>query len=59
MKEIKIRIESVNTCFGLGAKFWKDGSFTETDRKHILDEMHRLTEYYKNTCGANVVFVTE
>ena len=55
---IIIEIEIVNTCYGLAAKFWKDGSFTQTDLKHVLDEMNRLTAYYNNTCGKSVLFAT-
>lgn len=57
---IIIEIETVNTVFGLGAKFWKGNSLeAQTDLKHVVDTMHRLTDYFNNTCGASVMFVTK
>lgn len=54
-----IAVEIANSCFGLSAKFWKGESVEgQTDLKHAVDEMYRLTEYYKNTCGKQAVFVT-
>lgn len=57
-KKIEIEVEIANSCFGLSAKFWKGDSLEgQTDLKHAVDEMYRLTEYYKKL-GFGVVFAT-
>lgn len=58
---IIIEIETADTCFGLTAKFWKNGNSLEAQVKlsDVLKTMNRLTEYYNNTCNAAVMFTTK
>lgn len=57
---IIIEVETVNTCFGLMAKFWKGKSIEmEVDLKHVADAMYRITERYNNTTGQAVLFATK
>lgn len=56
---IIIEVEMINTCAGLGAKFWNGKKVeSQTDLRHVLDEMNRLTAYYNNSCGKAVLFAT-
>lgn len=57
---IIIAIEMVNTCNGLGAKFWKGKKvIAETDLKHVLDRMNTITAEYNNFEHKAVAFTTK
>lgn len=48
-KALIIEIETVDSCFGLSAKFWKGEAVEmQTDLKHVTNAMAELTRKYGN-----------
>ena len=57
---IIIEIETVNTCFGLMARFWKGKSVLEqVGLKQVVNAMNAITARYNNTEGKAVLFATK
>lgn len=56
---IIIEIETVNTCFGVMARFWnRDSLIEQVGLKKVLDAMHEITARYNNTENKAVLFST-
>lgn len=48
-KALIIEIETVDSCFGLSAKFWNGERMElQTDLKHVTNAMVELTRKYGN-----------
>lgn len=55
-----IEVEVVNSCVGLMAKFWNGKSVEmETDLRHVVDAMNRITDRYNNTAKKAVLFAVK
>lgn len=57
---IIIEIDTVNTCLGVMARFWKGESCLEqVGLKKVVNAMNDITARYNNTEGKAVLFSTK
>mgnify|MGYP006988849231 CR=1 FL=1 len=57
---IIIEVETVNTCFGIMARFWdKDAQIEQVGLKQVLNAMNEITARYNNMLNKAVMFTTK